>query len=245
MAAAPAIVKFVGGTPTDAIHHSLRMRAITLGANPSFTLPALDFAAAAAGIDARKVVDCGVLPVINSGIAHREAGVGQIGAGVTTAPMACFTAAVKALARELARPTGALMNQKPLAVVAVGGNALIRDAQHTALADQYDAVCATAAHVVDMIAAGWNVVLTHGNGPQVGFILRRSEIADGQVPTVPVQYAVGDTQGAIGFMFQNALGNALRSAAASTCRSSRWSRRRWSIVAIRPSRSPTSRSARS
>jgi len=54
------------------------------------------------------------------------------------------------------------------------------------------------------------VVLTHGNGPQVGFILRRSEIADGQVPTVPVQYAVGDTQGAIGFMFQNALGNALK-----------------------------------
>ncbi len=98
MAAAPAIVKFVGGTPTDAMHHSLRMRAITLGANPSFTLPALDFAACAAGIDARKVVDNGVLPVINSGIAHREAGVGQIGAGVTTAPMACFAAAVKALA---------------------------------------------------------------------------------------------------------------------------------------------------
>jgi carbamate kinase len=98
---------------------------------------------------------------------------------------------------------------KPLAVVAVGGNALIRDEQHTALADQYDAVCATATHVAAMIGAGWNVVLTHGNGPQVGFILRRSEIADGQVPTVPVQYAVGDTQGAIGFMFQNALGNAL------------------------------------
>ena len=108
MAAAPAIVKFVGGTPTDAIHHSLRMRAITLGANPSFTLPALDFAAASVGIDARKVIDSGVLPVINSGIAHREAGVGQIGAGVTTAPMACFTAAVKALARsvaEIGRPT--------------------------------------------------------------------------------------------------------------------------------------------
>ena len=101
MAAAPAIVKFVGGTPTDATHYSLRMRAITLGVNPSFTLPALDFAAAAAGIDARKVVDCGVLPVINSGIAHREAGVGQIGAGVTTAPMACFTAALKALARTI------------------------------------------------------------------------------------------------------------------------------------------------
>lgn len=99
---------------------------------------------------------------------------------------------------------------KPLAVVAVGGNALILDDRHTALADQYDAVCETAKHVATMIAAGWNVVLTHGNGPQVGFILRRSEIADGQVPTVPVQYAVGDTQGAIGFMFQNALGNALQ-----------------------------------
>jgi carbamate kinase len=99
---------------------------------------------------------------------------------------------------------------QPLAVVAVGGNALILDDRHMALADQYDAVCATATHVAAMIAAGWNVVLTHGNGPQVGFILRRSEIADGQVPTVPVQYAVGDTQGAIGFMFQNALGNALR-----------------------------------
>lgn len=101
MAAAPAIVRFVGGTPTDAMHHSLRMRAITLGVNPSFTLPALDFAAAAAGIDARKVVDSGVLPVINSGIAHREAGVGQIGAGVTSAPMACFSVALKALAADL------------------------------------------------------------------------------------------------------------------------------------------------
>jgi carbamate kinase len=94
-------------------------------------------------------------------------------------------------------------------VVAVGGNALILDDRHMALADQYDAVCETASHVAAMVSAGWNVVLTHGNGPQVGFILRRSEIADGQVPTVPVQYAVGDTQGAIGFMFQNALGNAL------------------------------------
>jgi carbamate kinase len=99
---------------------------------------------------------------------------------------------------------------KPLAVVAVGGNALIRDSAHTSLGDQYDAVAATVEHVAGMIAAGWNVVLTHGNGPQVGFILRRSEIAEGEVPTVPVPYAVGDTQGAIGFMFQNAFGNALR-----------------------------------
>ena len=102
------------------------------------------------------------------------------------------------------------MNRKPLAVVAVGGNALIRDGDHQALADQYDAVCATAAHVSNLVEAGWNLVLTHGNGPQVGFILRRSEIAQGQVPTVAVQYAVGDTQGAIGFMFQNAFGNELR-----------------------------------
>lgn len=102
------------------------------------------------------------------------------------------------------------MNRKPLAVVAVGGNALIRDGDHTALADQYDAVCTTAEQVSSLVAAGWNLVLTHGNGPQVGFILRRSEIAQGQVPTVAVQYAVGDTQGAIGFMFQNAFGNALR-----------------------------------
>jgi carbamate kinase len=99
---------------------------------------------------------------------------------------------------------------KPVAVIAVGGNALIRDSQHTSLGDQYDAVSETAARVTGMIAAGWNVVLTHGNGPQVGFILRRSEIAEGQVPTVPVPFAVGDTQGAIGFMFQNAFGNALR-----------------------------------
>jgi hypothetical protein len=101
MAAAPAIVRFVGGTSADATAHSLRMRAITLGTNPTFTLPSLDFAAGAAGIDARKVADRGILPVINSGIAHRDAGVGQIGAGVTTAPAACFVAAVKALARSL------------------------------------------------------------------------------------------------------------------------------------------------
>jgi hypothetical protein len=98
MAAAPAIVKFVGGTPSDAMHQSLRMRAITLGGHPAFVLPALDFAPAAAGIDARRVLDSGVLPVINSGIAHRVAGIGQIGAGVTHAPLACFAGAVQALA---------------------------------------------------------------------------------------------------------------------------------------------------
>ncbi len=97
-----------------------------------------------------------------------------------------------------------------LALVAVGGNALIRSKQEESLHQQYDAVSQTAEHVVNLIAAGWRVVLTHGNGPQVGFILRRSEIAEGEVPTVPLDFAVGDTQGAIGFMFQNALGNVLR-----------------------------------
>ena len=85
MAAAPAIVKFVGGTPDRRDRTTACACAPSRSArNPSFTLPALDFAAARPRIDARKVVDCGVLPVINSGIAHREAGVGQIGAGVTT-----------------------------------------------------------------------------------------------------------------------------------------------------------------
>jgi succinyl-CoA synthetase alpha subunit len=101
MAAAPAIVQFVGGNPADAIAHSRAMGHITLGANPAFSLPALDFAPVACGIDTRAVVDTGVLPVINTGIAHRWAGVGQIGAGITHAPEACFIAAVAELARRL------------------------------------------------------------------------------------------------------------------------------------------------
>lgn len=103
MASSPAIVKFVGGTPADATNNSRRMQAVTLGGNPAFTLPALNFAPTAAGIDARKVTDRGILPVINTGIAHKQAGVGQIGAGITTAPMACFVAAVRALAEIVAK----------------------------------------------------------------------------------------------------------------------------------------------
>ncbi|WP_445166137.1 oxamate carbamoyltransferase subunit AllG family protein [Mycolicibacterium sp. Dal123E01] len=101
MAASPAIVQFVGGTPADATANSRRMLSITLGANPAFTLPPLNFGGTPAGIDARLVVDTGVLPIINTGIAHRQAGVGQIGAGITTAPMECFTAALSALASGL------------------------------------------------------------------------------------------------------------------------------------------------
>ena len=98
MAASPAIVQFVGGTPADATANSRRMLAITLGTNPAFTLPQLNFGGTPAGIDARLVVDSGVLPIINTGIAHRQAGVGQIGAGITTAPMQCFREAIVALA---------------------------------------------------------------------------------------------------------------------------------------------------
>jgi len=101
MAASPAIVQFVGGTPADATANSRRMLSITLGGNPAFTLPALNFGGAPAGIDARLVVDSGVLPIINTGIAHKKAGVGQIGAGITTAPMECFNDALAALAEKL------------------------------------------------------------------------------------------------------------------------------------------------
>jgi hypothetical protein len=102
MAASPAIVKFVGGTPADATANSRRMLSITLGVNPAFTLPALNFGGTPAGIDSRLVVDSGLLPIINTGIAHKDAGVGQIGAGVTTAPMECFTSAIAALAGTVA-----------------------------------------------------------------------------------------------------------------------------------------------
>ena len=102
MAAAPAIVQFVGGTPAEAIAASQAMRSVTIGENPSFTLPILDFTPAPAGIDARKVLDAGVAPIINTGIAHADAGIGQIGAGVTAAPLACFAQAITALRRDLA-----------------------------------------------------------------------------------------------------------------------------------------------
>jgi len=97
-----------------------------------------------------------------------------------------------------------------LAVVALGGNALVRDDGRDGIPDQYEAVCAMAPHLVDLVEEGWRLVITHGNGPQVGFILRRSELASAEVNPVPVDYAVGDTQGAIGYMFLKAVGNELR-----------------------------------
>ncbi len=94
-----------------------------------------------------------------------------------------------------------------LAVVAVGGNSLIKDEKHKTIPDQYAATVETAAHLAEMIAQGWQVVLTHGNGPQVGFILRRSELSLGELHPVPLDYCGADTQGAIGYMFQRALRN--------------------------------------
>jgi uncharacterized protein DUF1116 len=101
MAAAPAIVRFVGGTPGDAIAFTRAMYRITLTRNPTYTLAALGFAGTPTAIDVRRVVESGVLPVINTGIAHRRAGVGQIGAGITRAPLACFVDALRALARRV------------------------------------------------------------------------------------------------------------------------------------------------
>jgi hypothetical protein len=98
MATAPAIVQFVGGTPEDAVANTREMRQLTLGRNSAFTLPAMNFTGTPAGIDARRVLDTNITPIINTGIAHKEAGVGQIGAGITRAPLPCFTQAIIALA---------------------------------------------------------------------------------------------------------------------------------------------------
>ncbi len=94
-----------------------------------------------------------------------------------------------------------------VAVVAVGGNSLIKDAKHQSVPDQYAAAVESSRHIAAMIEQGWEVLLTHGNGPQVGFILRRSELSMGELHPVPLDYCGADTQGAIGYMFQQALHN--------------------------------------
>jgi len=92
-----------------------------------------------------------------------------------------------------------------LAVVAVGGNSLIKDSKHQTIPDQYVAAQESMGHIAGMIQGGWDVVITHGNGPQVGFILRRAELALHELHPVPLDYCGADTQGAIGYMFQRAL----------------------------------------
>jgi len=102
MAASPAVAGFVGaGAPSSAAEFTRSMGEITVAPSPEWTIPALDFAGVPTGIDVRRVVDTGLCPVINTGIAHREPGIGQVGAGVVRAPMPCFHAAVRAIAKEL------------------------------------------------------------------------------------------------------------------------------------------------
>jgi len=101
MAAAPAIVRFVGGDSSDALRYTQEMAHITLARNPNLTLPTLGFAGTPTAIDVRRVVETGILPVINTGIGHRDAGVGQIGAGIARAPLTCFVAALTALVEGL------------------------------------------------------------------------------------------------------------------------------------------------
>ncbi len=103
------------------------------------------------------------------------------------------------------------MSEKKVAVVAIGGNSLIKDKNHQTVEDQYQAAKETTYHIADMIEAGWDVVIGHGNGPQVGFILRRSEIAakvEG-MHEVPLDVCGADSQGAIGYALQQTLQNEL------------------------------------
>ncbi|MEZ4511973.1 MAG: carbamate kinase [Chloroflexota bacterium] len=96
-----------------------------------------------------------------------------------------------------------------LALVAIGGNSLITDPKNPDIPHQWDAVRETCRHLADMVEQGWRLVITHGNGPQVGYILRRNELAAHEVHTTPLDLIVADTQGAIGYMLQQALRNEL------------------------------------
>jgi carbamate kinase len=95
-------------------------------------------------------------------------------------------------------------------VIAIGGNSLIKDARHQSVAHQYAAVVETVRHITDMLERGYRVAITHGNGPQVGFILLRSEHSRGLLHEVPLDSIVADTQGALGYQIQQALENEFR-----------------------------------
>lgn len=100
MAAAPAIVTFISGTPQDALDATMEMYEITGGEHKYFSIPALNFRGTPVGIDLRKVIETGLTPRVNTGIAHKEAGVGQIGAGLVRPPMAIFEEALVTFAEE-------------------------------------------------------------------------------------------------------------------------------------------------
>ncbi len=105
MAGAPAIVQFVGGTPQEALGYTRKMYEITLGESSAYTLPILNFRGTPTGIDVRLVMQTGILPQINTGIASRRAGVGQLGAGLVNPPRECFERALRALAATLVPPS--------------------------------------------------------------------------------------------------------------------------------------------
>ena len=99
---------------------------------------------------------------------------------------------------------------KPLVVIAIGGNSLITDSEHLSVVDQYRAAGETASHIAPIVEAGNRVVVTHGNGPQVGFILMRSELTRDVLHQVPLANCVADTQGSIGMQIAQSLQNAFR-----------------------------------
>jgi carbamate kinase len=100
-----------------------------------------------------------------------------------------------------------MTQERKTAVIAIGGNSLIMDKQHEDVPSQWRAVQETCRHIADMIEQGWNLVITHGNGPQVGFILRRNELAEHEVHPTPLDVIGADTQGSIGYMIDQALSN--------------------------------------
>jgi carbamate kinase len=95
----------------------------------------------------------------------------------------------------------------PRLVIAIGGNSLIPDGDHQSVQDQYVAAAETDDHIASLVKQGWDVAISHGNGPQVGFILRRSELASSELHEIPLDYCGADTQGAIGYMLQQNLVN--------------------------------------
>lgn len=98
----------------------------------------------------------------------------------------------------------------PVAVVAIGGNSLIKDERHPSLAGEIEALRETSIHIASMLSQGWDVVLTHGNGPQVGFNLLRTELAAEVAPPLTLDVLGAQTQGSIGYLIQQVLGNELR-----------------------------------
>ena len=138
---------------------------------------------------------------------------------------------------------GNVVNRR-VAVVAVGGNSLITDVKHQTVPDQIRAARKTCRHIVGMIEKGWDVVVTHGNGPQVGFILRRSELSRHELHDVPLTPAAPTPREPSGTT-SSSLCTTSSGCAASPSRRSRWSPRSWWTETTHPSRTPANRSAAS